>query len=102
MRNLKSLAVATVILVSVSVVGGAVSAQSKPDISSPAAVLKIREIQSALKMFGFYKGPVDGTVGSSTLSAVKQFSSFVRDKGWSNASGAVAENELKGTSKNCA
>ncbi len=34
---------------------------------------KIREIQKALKAKGFYRGPIDGVVGSQTITAMRAF-----------------------------
>lgn len=35
--------------------------------------LSIRQIQTALKNAGFYKGPVDGRIGPRTKEAIKEF-----------------------------
>lgn len=35
--------------------------------------LSIRQIQTALKNAGFYKGPIDGRVGRGTRKAIKDF-----------------------------
>jgi peptidoglycan hydrolase-like protein with peptidoglycan-binding domain len=41
--------------------------------STPAKQLSVRQIQTALKNAGFYKGVVDGKLGTQTKSAIKQF-----------------------------
>jgi len=35
--------------------------------------LSIKEVQTALKNSGFYKGPIDGKLGSKTKEAIKEF-----------------------------
>jgi outer membrane murein-binding lipoprotein Lpp len=44
-------------------------AASKKEVRMPSAA----EIQTALKKAGFYKGPVDGQIGTQTKEAVKKF-----------------------------
>ena len=44
-------------------------AQSKKEIRMPSGT----EIQAALKKAGFYKGPVDGQIGSQTKESIKKF-----------------------------
>jgi peptidoglycan hydrolase-like protein with peptidoglycan-binding domain len=44
-------------------------AQSKKEVRMPSA----NEIQAALKKAGFYKGPVDGQIGTQTKESVKKF-----------------------------
>jgi len=35
--------------------------------------LSMKEVQTALKNSGFYKGPIDGKIGTKTGEAIKQF-----------------------------
>jgi murein L,D-transpeptidase YcbB/YkuD len=53
-----------------------------------------QEVQQALKKAGYYKGPIDGNIGSGTKSAISQFQ---RDKGL-KADGVIGQktwSELK-------
>ena len=49
------------------------SSSQKKTKSSTTATLSIRQIQTALKNAGFYKGPIDGKLGQQTKSAIKRF-----------------------------
>jgi peptidoglycan hydrolase-like protein with peptidoglycan-binding domain len=42
---------------------------SKKEVRMPSAI----EIQTALKKAGFYKGPLDGQIGTQTKEALKKF-----------------------------
>ncbi len=46
---------------------------NKKTESSTTVTLSIRQIQTALKNAGFYKGPIDGKLGTQTKSAIKKF-----------------------------
>lgn len=47
--------------------------QKKESRETSAQPLSIKQIQTALKSAGFYKGPIDGKMGPKTKEAVKAF-----------------------------
>lgn len=55
---------------------------------------KITEIQRALSEFGFYKGRIDGKIRRSLYDAMSRYSTYVRSKGWSDATGELTEDEI--------
>ena len=55
---------------------------------------KVKEIQVALREFGFYKGKVDGKISKSLYAAMTKYTSYVRSKGWSAATGELTDEEV--------
>lgn len=55
---------------------------------------KVKEIQIALREFGFYKGKVDGKISKSLYAAMTKYTSYVRSKGWSAATGELTDEEV--------
>jgi hypothetical protein len=55
---------------------------------------KVKEIQIALREFGFYKGKLDGKISKSLYAAMTKYTSYVRSKGWSAATGELTDEEV--------
>ena len=95
----------TAVAVGKSVDGAAETACIEAEISTAAAVLRqgskggeVKEVQRRLKLWGYYKGSVDGVFGAGTRSAVIAF----QKKNGLTADGVVGKSTYKALGMNSA
>lgn len=55
---------------------------------------EVAAVQQALREFGFYQGKVNGKTSRDFAAALDKYSNYVRSKGWSDATGGLAEAEI--------
>ena len=64
-------------------------AQSQAEVAE-----RVREIQIALKHFGFYRGRVDGVMGPGTINGLNKFATEAKAKGLTKSTGAITAADI--------